>query len=429
MTMNHYDVIVIGGGASGMMSAGIAASCGKRVLLLEKNKQLGEKLKISGGGRCNITNAEFDTRKFLAVYGDNEKFLYSPFSQFGVAETISFFEQLGLPIVVQEHNRAFPKSERAADVFAVLESFLKKNNVTVMTSSPVVKINTSENPLHDSGEGGLHSKPGEVVTSIVVGSKTYTANSFILATGGLSHPETGSTGDGFEWLRDLGHTVVAPTPSIVPIAVSNKWIKSVSGASFDDTTITFFCDKKKSFSKTGRILATHFGLSGPTILNSAKKIGDLLHEGPVTATINLFPKKDLGAVERLIIELFDANKNKSFKNIFPLLVPKGMSESIMNLVTGIDPNIKAHSITKESRKALVRLLMALPVTVTGLMGFDRAVVADGGIRLQEIDTKTMRSKIIKNLYITGDLLHVNRPSGGFSLQLCWTTGYVVGIHS
>lgn len=410
MNQKHYNVIVIGGGASGMMAALTAAQNNKAVLLLEKNSKLGEKLRISGGGRCNITNGEPDLRKFLARYGEKEKFLHSAFAQFGPPDTFSFFENLGLPLVVQALGRAFPNTERAIDVVNILEKFLKKYEVTILTKNPVKKINCV----------------GNRIESVVAGENTYTADSFILATGGLSHPETGSTGDGFRWLTDLGHTVVAPTPSIVPLSVSDAWIMSLAGKTFDNVKITFFLNGKKSFSKTGRILATHFGLSGPTILNSAQAIGDMLHEGSVTAEINLFPGEDAGSVGRKVVALFDANKNKSFKNILSGLVPPGMASGILPLVEGIDPNIKVHSITKEARTRLVKLLMALPVTITDLMGFDRAVIADGGIPLEEIDMKTMCSLKIDNLFITGDLLHINRPTGGYSLQLCWTTGFVAG---
>ena len=439
--MNHYDVIVIGGGAAGMMAAGIAAQAGKRVLVVEKNKRVGEKLRITGGGRCNITNAESDIHKFLEKYGENNKFLYSPFSQFSNKDTFDFFEKLGLPLVTQGLGRVFPYTEKAVDVCNALETFMQSGNVTVLTKSPVTKIlQTEGSPSYQEGvaealrgRGSLEERGGArsgVLKGVVSNGITYTADSYILATGGVSHPETGSTGDGFKWLKDLGHTIVEPTPSIVPVSVSDTWIKSLAGKSFDDVKITFFVNtkgiKRKSFSKQGRILATHFGLSGPMILNSANQIADLLHEGSVTAEINLFPGKDLGAIERQIIELFDANKNKSFKTVFKELVPVGMGSGIIELVDFIEHDLKVHSITKESRKQLVKLLTALPVHITDLMGFDRAVIADGGIPLEEIDTKTMRSKVIENLFITGDLLHVNRPSGGYSLQLCWTTGFVAG---
>ena len=425
MNTHHYDTIIIGGGAAGMMAAGIAAQTGKRVLVVEKNKRIGEKLRITGGGRCNITNAENDVHKFLEKYGENNKFLYSPFSQFNNKDTVTFFEKLGLPLVTQALGRMFPHTEKAGDVCEALEKFMKQGDVTVLTKSPVTKILQERiSPSYQEGARGSWEK-GKI-TGIIANGTTYTANSYILATGGVSHPETGSTGDGFTWLRDLGHTVVEPTPSIVPVSVSDAWIKSLAGKSFDNVKITFFINNKKSFTKTGRILATHFGLSGPMILNSAHQIADLLHEGAVTAEINLFPGQDLGTVERHIIEVFDANKNKSFKTVFKEFVPVGMGSGIIELVDFIDQDMKVHSITKDARKQLVKLLTTLPVHITDLMGFDRAVIADGGIPLEEIDTKTMRSQVAHNLFITGDLLHVNRPSGGYSLQLCWTTGYLAG---
>ncbi len=406
----QYDVIVIGGGASGMMAAGRAGALGKKVLLIEKNKQLGEKLKISGGGRCNITNAEEDIRAFLKHYGEADQFLFSPFSQFSNKDTFTFFEALGLPLVVQARKRAFPHTEKALDVFKALERYMKADNVTVMSGAKVASIEKS------NGE----------IAGVVVGKATYAAASYILATGGVSHPETGSTGDGFNWLKDLGHTVASPTPTIVPLAVREQWVKDLSGTSLSFMKITFFADGKKQFSKTGKLLFTHFGLSGPLILNSAAQVGDLLEWGIVTAKIDAYPDTDHGALEQKIIGIFDTHKNKTLKNIMDEVVPHGMIEAIFSLLPTLDREIKVHSVTKEARKQLVDLLKALPMTISGLMGYDRAVVADGGIPLTEMDMKTMKSTVVKNLYITGDLLHVRRPSGGFSLQLCWTTGYIAG---
>ena len=408
-----YDVIVVGGGASGMMAAGRAAERGKKVLLLEKNKTLGEKLKISGGGRCNITNAEYDVRALLRNYGTSEPYLHSAFSQYSVKDTFSFFESLGLPLVVQARNRAFPRTEKAVDVCNVLIKYLKKTGVTVLTNAPVKKV------LHADGQ----------ITGITTNSGTYTAHRYIFATGGVSHPETGSTGDGFKWLADLGHTIKKPTPTIVPLAVSDEWVHVLSGTSLSFMKITFYMEDEKQFSKTGKILFTHFGLSGPLILNSAGKVGDLLESGRVTAKIDAYPDTDIGALDAQITKIFDANKNKMLKNIFKDIVPPGIGPGVMLLLIGINFDTKVHSITKEERRRIVNILKALPVTITSLMGYDRAVVADGGVTLNEIDTKTMRSKVVSNLYITGDLLHIHRPSGGYSLQLCWTTGYVAGSNA
>lgn len=408
-----YDVIVIGGGASGLMAAGRAAERGKRVLLLEKNKRLGEKLRISGGGRCNITNAEFDPRIFLRAYGKAEQFLYSPLSQFGVKETFSFFESRGLPLVVEARKRAFPKTEKAEDVLKTLEKYARKTGVVIRTNAPVTKMRALNGKI-----AGVSSR-----------KETFEAKEFIFATGSISHPKTGSTGDGFKWLTDVGHTITKPTPTIVPLAVKEKWVKELSGVSLSFMKITFFAEGRKAFSKKGKILFTHFGLSGPLILNSAHAVADLLQAGAVTAAIDCYPDTDLGALDRRIVAIFDKNKNKTFKNVVDAIVPKGMEKGTFTLFAEkVDMEKKVHSISKDERTYIVHTLKALPLTITGLMGFDRAVVADGGVPLSEIDMRTMRSKKVPNLFVTGDLLHINRPSGGFSLQLCWTTGYVAGNH-
>lgn len=394
-----------------MMAGIVAAEQGKRVLILEKNRSLGEKLKITGGGRCNITNAEEDIHALLRNYGVAKDFLYSSFSQFGIKETFAFFEKRGLPLVVQARKRAFPASEKALDVFLTLKKALDRAGVECKTDCAVQKIN------HKDGR----------VEGVLTNKGIFRAASYILATGGMSHPETGSTGDGFKWLVELGHSVKAATPTIVPLAVEDAWVKSLAGVSLSFMKIIFYLDGKKQFTKTGKILFTHFGLSGPLILNSAGKVAELFESGgQVEARIDVFPDTDLGALEDRIIGVFDTNKNKALKNVMKEIAPLGMPDAIRSLLPDIDFETKVHSITKEERKTMVDLLKALPVHITHLMGYDRAVVADGGVALEEIDTRTMRSKILENLYITGDLLHINRPSGGFSLQLCWTTGFVAG---
>lgn len=407
-----FDVIVIGGGASGMMSAFFASKKGLKVLVIDKNKRLGEKLSITGGGRCNITNAEEDIHLLLKNYGIANKFLYSPFSQFGVKETFNFFESHGLPLVVEARNRAFPKTQSAESVRTLMEKLLKKNGLVIKLGRPVKNI--------------IRDNRG--VTGVVVDGTTYTAKTYILATGGLSHKETGSTGDGFNWLKNLGHSVVDPTPSIVPLSVKDSWVHKLSGVSLSFMKITFFENGIKKFQRKGKILFTHFGLSGPLILNSAHLVSDLLHAGVVTAKIDLYPDTDIDSLELKILKIFDSNKNKLFKSIIKDCVPDGMSGAVLEL-SKIELDKKVHSITKEERREFVELLKAMPVTISGLMGYDRAVIADGGVDLKEVDMRTMRSLKCPNLAITGDLLHVNRPSGGFSLQLCWTSGYIAGINA
>lgn len=393
-----------------MMAAGRAGERGKRVLLLEKNATLGAKLKITGGGRCNITNAEEDEQLLLSHYGNAKAFLHSPFSQFGVRDTFNFFESRGLPLVVQARKRAFPKTEKAIDVFRVLEQYLKDSGVHVRTKAGVGQIKTE----------------GNRIMSVVVNGEELKADSFILATGGKSHPETGSTGDGFDWLSGLGHAVKEPTPTIVPLAVQNEWVKKLAGVTLQGVRIVFFLDGKRKIALKGDVLCTHFGLSGPLILNTAGKVADLLHAGEVTAQIDVHPQDDIGSLDKKITAIFDDNKNKALKTVWNQIAPVGTGNALLPLLIEIEQGIKVHSVTKEQRRQIVDLLKVLHVAITGLMGYDRAVVADGGLALEEVDTRTMRSKKYENLFVTGDLLHISRPSGGYSLQLCWTTGYVAG---
>jgi predicted Rossmann fold flavoprotein len=295
-------------------------------------------------------------------------------------------------------------------VVAVLEKNLVAGKVEVRTGAKV---------------RGLVTDRGKIV-GVKVGTEILIADAYVLATGGLSRPETGSTGDGFGWLRDLGLKVQSPTPTVVPLAVRDTWIKSLAGVALDNVKVTFAVAGGQRIVIKGRILCTHFGLSGPLIMNAAAKVADLLHSGPVTTTIDLSPSLDLGAMDKKVISIFDEHKNKELKNVLKYLVPAGTVTAILNLLSNLDHDKKVHSISKTERKAIVHRLKALPAEVTGLMGYERAVVADGGVVLNEIDGKTMRSRKYPNLYITGDLLHINRPSGGYSLQLCWTSGWVAG---
>jgi len=410
---NTYDVIVVGGGAAGMMAAAVSSALGKRVLILEKNSRLGKKLSITGGGRCNILNAEDVEKDLLTHYADSEQFLYSSFAKFGMRDTYAFFESHGLPLKVEARKRAFPSSEKASDVVQMLNKRLVAGKVEIQLNSPVTKVN---------------HKDGHII-SIETKGVAYSGTSYVFATGGFSHPETGSTGDGFSWLSGLGHTFHPPTPTIVPLKAREPWVKDLAGVSAPSAKMTFFVDGKKSFSVTGPILFTHVGVSGPTILNSSGKVADLLQEGEVTMAIDLFPTVDLGNLDKALAELFNENKNKTLRNVFRAFVPPGMNNALLAMLPDIDAEIKVHSVTKEHRRQLVTLVKSLTLSITGLLGFDKAVVADGGVPLTEVDMRTLRSKKVDNLFIIGDLLHITRPSGGYSLQLCWTTGYVAGTHA
>ncbi len=422
MKSSEYDVVVIGGGPAGMMAAGRAAERGLKVLLLEKNEGLGKKLLITGGGRCNVTNAEFDDRTLLAKFKDSDKFLFSAFSQHSVAESLEFFHSHGMETKIENEKRVFPVSDSAKSVWAVMIQHLKENSVTVRSNAEVT--------------GFIQSQPGRIDAVKLKGDEIVTARAFILATGGKSHPETGSTGEGFSWLAKIGHKVAEPQVSLVPIEVADAWVKKLSGFSLPNAKITLFQNgvkqkdsRGKAAVKRGKVLFTHFGLSGPAVLNMSSEIGELLKYGEITLSLDLLPQHDYATLNAALVKLFKTDSNKMFKNAIGggpgALIPASLVPVVIEK-SGIDPDTFCHSVTREERLELVRVLKDIHIRPTGLLGTDKAIITSGGVALTEIDWKTMRSRLIENLHIVGDLLDINRPSGGYSLQLCWTTGWVAG---
>lgn len=404
-----WDVVVIGGGPSGMMSAGTAAARGLRVLLIEKNPTLGKKLRITGGGRCNITNSTPDERTLLSRYGEADKFLFSTFSQYGVRETITFFNQQGLITKVEAENRVFPASEKAEDVALVMEKFIMDEGVSVLTNVAVKRICTE-----DSRVTHLETTEGDIF-----------AKSFILATGGTSRPDTGSTGDGYSWLSNIGHKVTVPTPSLVPITIKEKWVQDISGLSLPDTNINLYQDDVLVKKASGKILFTHNGLSGPGILNLSTTIGNLLIDGEVTLKINIATEKSEEVLSEQLKDTCITHANKKIKNVLSDMIPTSLV-SIVLMQNNIDGERQCNTVTRTERHQIVSTMRGLKVTVWHLLGPEKAVVASGGVALNEIDFKNMSSNLFPNLYIVGDMLDIVRPSGGYSLQLCWTTGYVAG---
>ncbi len=405
-----WDVVVIGGGPAGMMAAGTAAASGARVVLVEKNNTLGKKLLITGGGRCNVTNAERDIRKFLKKFKESDKFLFSAFSQWSVVETLDFFHSRNMPTKTEAELRVFPKSDSAQSVWNVLVDYLKSGAVTIFSNTPIKRLQAG---------GGL------VNTLVLGGEKEIHAHSVVLATGGLSRPETGSTGDGFAWLQELGHRVTDAESALVPIVTKEAWVRQLAGVSFPAVKITLYQNDTKQIIRKGKILFTHFGLSGPAILNMSHDIGELLKYGDVFISLDLFPDADYGMLDTRLRELFKTHSNKKFKNCFKEMVPGAMIP-IVSKMCAIDSETFAHSITREQRTALVHGLKDIRIQAKGLLGADKAIITSGGVSLTEIDFKTMRSRFCSNLYVIGDMLDIDRPSGGYSLQLCWTTGYIAG---
>jgi predicted Rossmann fold flavoprotein len=405
-----YDVAIIGGGPAGLMAAGRASSLGAKVIILEKNATLGVKLLITGGGRCNVTNAQFDVRTFLKKYKDSDKFLFSAFSQFSVKDTLEFFNGKGMPTKVEAENRVFPVSDSSQSVWDVLVDTIKQNNVEVRSNAVVT--------------GFDHENKKITAINLKNGGKVL-AKKIVLATGGTSRPETGSTGDGFIWLKDLGHNVVDSNEALVPIAISDKWVKELSGLTLQDIKLTTFQNNTKQQSHKGKLLFTHFGISGPTILNMSKDIGELLKYGEVIIKLDILPHFDHGMMNTRLQELFKIDDKKKIKNSLDSLIPSGLVDIVLKL-SNIDKNKNNNSVSREERLKLIDIIKNIPMNVDSLLGSDKAVVSSGGVDLTEVDFKTMQSKIIENLYLVGDVLNIDRPSGGYSLQLCWTTGFVAG---
>ncbi len=466
-----YDLAVIGGGPAGMMAAGRAVERGLKVILLEKNVEIGKKLLITGGGRCNVTNAEFDDRALLARFKDSGKFLFSAFAQHSVKETLEFFHSHGMKTKIEEGQRVFPLSDEARSVSDVLLENMNdrkhggSNPVTIRPSAEVVGFETIDiDPLRQVAS---ISKPGKSIIEdlasqqindriisaacLMNGEKIY-ARSFILATGGKSHPETGSTGDGFTWLAKLGHTISPPTVALVPIVVSDTWVKALSGVSLKNAKMTLFQNGTKvseidrsherngternvkdSSSRNvagrgvrrGKVLFTHFGLSGPAILNMSSEVNELLKYGEVVISMDLLPDHDYSTLNEALQRLFSTQNNKKFKNAITEIIPAAFVPVTLEK-SGIDTDTFCHSVTREERLALIKIFKDLQIHPTGLLGADKAIITSGGVALTEVDFRTMRSRLIPNLYLVGDILNIDRPSGGYSLQLCWTTGWVAG---
>jgi predicted Rossmann fold flavoprotein len=409
---SRYDVIVVGGGAAGMMAAGQVASRGRSVLLLEKNKVLGKKLSITGGGRCNITNDTHDFKEFLESFPTAKKYLYSPFSQFSVQDTFNFFQKLNLETVTQARQRAFPLSEDARDVTHAMMQWCESANVTIHTSESVKNIEMQADTWQ------VQTNKGE-----------YQCPSLMLSTGGYAAPETGSTGDGFKWLESLGHTIHEPSPNIVPLKTDAKWVHRLAGIDWSFGKVRFYADGKQKLNKVGKILFTHFGISGPMILNLSHQVSQLLSwYTDIECSVDLYPDTELDELDKRILNILDAHPKKTLLNTLSDLLPKQLAAEIINY-NHLGAKHPSGEIGKDERKRLVQSLKDLRFPITGTMGFDRAVIADGGVDLDEIDFTTMESRKAPGLYIIGDLLNINRPSGGYSLQLCWTTGFVAGSNA
>jgi len=398
----------VGGGAAGMMAAGRAAECGADVLLLEKTPRLGNKLRLTGKGRCNITN-ETGLADFIAHFGETGRFLYGAFSRFFVQDLRSFLEQRGVPTVVERGGRVFPVSNDARQVVAALEGYLGTYNVQVQRKSPVEHLLLTESQ----------------VTGVQVRGRAILGTAVIVATGGASYPRTGSTGDGYRLAAEVGHRIVPIRPALVPLLTAEHWVHALQGLTLRNVQITLLLDARPIGQEFGEMLFTHFGVSGPIVLKLSRRAVDALPKGRVSLAINLKPALTSGELDERLQREFENHGRKQLRTILTHLLPRRMV-SIFITQLGIPPDKPGHQVTAAERRRIVELLQGLQVTVTGSRPITEAIVTAGGVDTTEIDPRTMESRLIKGLFFCGEVIDVDADTGGYNLQAAFSTGYLAG---
>ncbi len=403
-----HKVIVVGGGAAGMMAAIQSAKKGNQVLLLEKNERLGKKLFITGKGRCNVTNG-CDIEELFGKVVTNHRFLYSSFYSFTNQDAIDFFEELGVPLKRERGDRIFPVSDHSSDVIRALDREMDRLGVDVRLNAEVKNLIIEDNCI---------------IGVKMANGKTEKADSVIVTTGGLSYPSTGSTGDGFRWAKDAGHKVTELTPSLVPVHIKEEWCKQMMGLSLRNTGFKALVGKKKIYEEQGELLFTHFGISGPVVLSFSAYANKYLEKG-ITVILDLKPAMSKEQLDARILRDFADKINKQFKNSLDDLLPKKMIPIIIER-SAISPEKKVNEITKEERTRLVTLLKEFDLTVTGLGNWREAIITKGGIAVKEIDPGTMESKLVSGLYFAGEILDLDALTGGYNLQIAWSTAYLAG---
>ena len=410
--MSH--VIVVGGGAAGMFAAIAAAKNGHQVTLYEKNEKLGKKIFITGKGRCNITNAADMEELFDAVV-TNSKFLYSSFYGYTNQNVIDFFEDAGVPVKIERGNRVFPISDHSSDVIRALEREMKKVGVKVCLNTEVKS---------------LEAEKGKFNKVVLKDTTKKTADACIVATGGLSYRSTGSTGDGFRFAENVGHKVTQCFPSLVPMETKEPWICELQGLSLRNVEAKILDGKKELYKDFGEMLFTHFGVSGPLIISASSYVGKKFmdkngQKKELTLEIDLKPALTEEQLDQRVLRDFEENHNRQFKNAITKLFPTKLIPVMLEL-GGIDPEKKVNSIEKEERKQFVHLIKHFRMTLTGLRDYPEAIITKGGVNVKEIDPGTMESKLVKGLYFAGEVLDLDALTGGFNLQIAWSTGYAAG---
>ncbi|EKE15912.1 MAG: hypothetical protein ACD_11C00076G0005 [uncultured bacterium] len=406
---SQYDVAIIGAGPSGVMAAISAAQNGARVVLIDRNDNLGRKLLLTGNSRCNITQAEFDTKKLAEKYGKKGRFLLSSLSAFGADEVVKFFEKNNLKLKTEKSGKIFPQSDKAGDVLETLRRCLFENGVTTFFESEVADMELEGNKITK-----IKLKKGEVI-----------AKNYILSAGGKSYPQTGSTGRGFDLAKKMGHHIISPKPALTPIKIKADWLKEAQGISLRGVEISAYQKNKKIFSEIGDLIFTHFGISGPAVLNISRRIGDLLEKDAVKIKIDIKPELSFEKLDEVLQNDFENNASKKIGNCMQDFYSPKLLQLILQIANS-DNKKNAANISREERRMIVKVSKGLEMEVEELLGFERAMVTNGGVDLKQVDSKTMQSKIVENLFFAGEVLDIDGPTGGYNLQICWSTGYVAG---
>ncbi len=427
-------VIVIGGGAAGMMAAVAAADAGAKVTIYEHNEKLGKKLFITGKGRCNVTNAG-DMENLFANVMTNDKFLYSAFYSYDNQAVMDFIEKAGCPLKVERGDRVFPVSDHSSDIIGAFQRELKKRDVRIILNTGVKDLLVEEDPVGDGGFGsGVESagtSKGKQMSCakgvILTNGKRDMADRIIVATGGISYASTGSTGDGYRFAENTGHKVTERKPSLVPFNLKDDWCRDAMGVSLKNVSLRMVCGKKEIYKGFGEMLITHFGISGPLVL-SASSFYVSKAKGETSLYLDLKPALTAEQLDKRVLRDFEESKNKQFSNALNHLFPQKLIPVMIKL-SGIDPEKKVNEITKEERKAFVELIKNVPMTIDGVRGFKEAIITKGGVSVKQVNPSTMESKIVSGLYFAGEVLDLDALTGGYNLQIAWSTGYLAGTNA
>lgn len=407
------EIIVIGGGAAGMMAAVAASARGHHVVLLEKNEKLGKKLFITGKGRCNVTNGA-DVETLLSNVCTNEKFLYSAFYSFDNQSVMEIIERAGCPLKTERGDRVFPVSDHSSDVIAAFNRLLMRQGVEL-------RLNTCVKEL--LWEGSLLEKNSRIQGVRLKDGQILCADAVIVCTGGLSYPSTGSTGDGLRFAQETGHRVTDCRPSLVPLEAAEDWCRDLMGLSLKNVELRMLCGKRELYREQGEMLFTHFGVSGPLVLTASCYLGRA--KGPVKLYLDLKPALSENQLDKRLLRDFEEQKNKQFKNALGGLFPAKLIP-VMIMLSDIDAEKKVNEITREERKTFAALMKNLPLTVTGTRSYAEAIITQGGVNVRDVNPSTMESKILSGLYFAGEVLDLDAHTGGFNLQIAWSTGHLAG---